>query len=284
MKIFAISDLHLDHAVNRRALEELPAHPEDWLILAGDTGHQQEQLEMALELLGPRYKQLVWVPGNHELWTETRGGEELRGEAKYQRLVEICRRHGVLTPEDPFREVETEEGRMVIAPLFLLYDYSFQPEGLARAAAVAWAAESGIVCTDEIYLHSDPYPSVESWCAARCERTARLLEAVPRELPLILINHFPLRRDLVHIRIPRFIIWCGTRRTEQWHQRFKVGAVVQGHLHVRTTQWRDGIRFEEVSLGYPRQWSQRRGIASYLRQIWPAPRGSSPEEGLTWYR
>ena len=29
----------------------------------------------------------------------------------------------------------------------------------------------------------------------------------------------------------------------------------------------DGVRFEEVSLGYPRQWSAARGITSYLRQI-----------------
>jgi hypothetical protein len=31
--------------------------------------------------------------------------------------------------------------------------------------------------------------------------------------------------------------------------------VVSGHLHIRSTSHRDGVPFEEVSLGYPQQWS-----------------------------
>jgi hypothetical protein len=55
--------------------------------------------------------------------------------------------------------------------------------------------------------------------------------------------------------MPRFSIWCGTRRTEDWHLRFNAAVVASGHLHIRSTSYRDGVRFEEVSLGYPRQWS-----------------------------
>ena len=46
-----------------------------------------------------------------------------------------------------------------------------------------------------------------------------------------------------------------------------------GHLHVRTTDWIDGVRFEEVSLGYPRHWRRDRGIDGYLREILPGPAG-----------
>ena len=47
--------------------------------------------------------------------------------------------------------------------------------------------------------------------------------------------------------------------------------VVSGHLHTRRTDWIDGVRFEEVSLGYPRE--QRPGMQAdaYLRQILPEP-------------
>jgi hypothetical protein len=39
----------------------------------------------------------------------------------------------------------------------------------------------------------------------------------------------------------------------------------------------DGIRFEEVSLGYPRQWQPALGLAAYLRQILPfSPEPSDP--------
>ena len=103
----------------------------------------------------------------------------------------------------------------------------------------------------------------------RREFERRLEEASGRG-KLVLINHFPLRQDLVRLfHIPRFSIWCGTRLTEDWHVRFPVSVVVSGHLHIRSTDWRDGVRFEEVSLGYPRHWRQNRGMDSYLREVLP---------------
>jgi hypothetical protein len=84
----------------------------------------------------------------------------------------------------------------------------------------------------------------------------------------VLVNHFPLRQDLAVLpRIPRFTIWCGTRLTEDWHQRFPVDAVVYGHLHLRQSRVLQGVRFEEVSLGYPHQWTDGRTLDSYLRRI-----------------
>jgi hypothetical protein len=73
-------------------------------------------------------------------------------------------------------------------------------------------------------------------------------------------------------RIPRFSIWCGSTRTQDWAVRYRARAVVSGHLHVRTTLWRDGVRYEEVSFGYPRDWSPDRGIEWYVRQILPDTR------------
>jgi hypothetical protein len=98
------------------------------------------------------------------------------------------------------------------------------------------------------------------------------LAKASRQHPVVLINHFPLKRQLVRLpRIPRFSVWCGTDRTEDWHQRFRAKVVVAGHLHIRTTDWIDGTRFEEVSLGYPNQWRSRQGMEAYLREILPGP-------------
>jgi len=273
MKVLAISDLHLDFQENREALRALPPHPDDWLILAGDTGHRVSDLTDALAWLTDRFRRVVWVPGNHELWTVPGESEALTGEARYQHLVSTCRAHGVLTPEDPYEQLTIDGVTYVLAPLFLLYDYSFAPAGVNRDAAVNWAVEENILCADEHYLHADPHASVVEWCEARCRWTEQRLEQVPRAHRLVLINHFPLRGDLVRIMIPRFRIWCGTRRTEQWHLRFNVAAVVTGHLHVRATDVIDGVRFEEVSLGYPRQWRREVGLEGYLRQVLPL-RGS----------
>lgn len=276
MKLWAISDLHIANRSNREALTEMPAFPEDWLIVAGDVGETEGQLRFALAELGARFRQVLWVPGNHDLWSLNHDPSPHRGEAKYRRLVEVCRSFGVLTPEDPYPlwPGSTDDGqRYRIAPLFLLYDYSFRPEEIPDDEAVDWAAESGVLCGDEILLHPDPYPSRPAWCAARVRYTVeRLVQASTDGAQLILVNHFPLRQDLVRLRrIPRFSIWCGTRHTEDWHRRFPVAAVVYGHLHIKGTHFREGVRFEEVSLGYPRDWVRERGAASYLRQILPAP-------------
>jgi len=52
---------------------------------------------------------------------------------------------------------------------------------------------------------------------------------------------------------------------------YRADVVVSGHLHIRSTRWRDGVRFEEVSLGYPRQRSPDHAVEHYLREILPGP-------------
>ncbi len=209
--------------------------------------------------------------------------EEARGEVKYMKFVSLARSHGVLTPEDPYMRWDGQGGPCIVAPIFTLYDYSFRPEHVTREGALAWAEEEGIMATDESLLHPDPYGTRDEWCDALLTRTERRLqEAAGEGLPLIIINHWPLREDLVYIpRIPRFSLWCGTKRTKDWHTKYNAKVVVTGHLHVRRTDWIDGVRFEECSLGYPKQWedARERGkeINTMLREILPGP--VSPEAG-----
>ena len=282
MKLYAVGDLHLGYRANRKALQEWRAHPRDWLILAGDVGETLAHLELGVRAATERFAKVFWVPGNHELWSHR--DSAARGVAKYEALVAVCRRFGVVTPEDPY-VVWPEEPRCVIAPVFLLYDYSFRPDTVAAHDAVAWAEAAGVRSADERFLAPDPYPTRDAWCRARVEQTApRLAEAASRH-PLVLVNHFPLRRDLVRLpRIPRFSVWCGTRRTETWHTRFRAKVVVAGHLHLRTTDWVDGVRFEEVSLGYPRHWRRERGIDGYLREILPGPSTVTHHGGPVMHR
>lgn len=290
MKLYALSDLHLSYEINRQALETLPAYPEDWLILAGDVGETIAHLRFALSRLTNRFAQVLWVPGNHELWTlpsssSSRSEPDGRGEEKYQQLIALCREYGVLTPEDPYVIWPGEGGAFLLAPLFLLYDYSFRPGTVSEDQALAWAEETGVVCVDEYLLHPDPYPSRSAWCRVRCDYTEmRLQEAVSARSRLILINHFPLLQDCVRLpAIPRFSLWCGTTRTESWHTRFPTEVVVYGHLHRRATDYRDGVRFEEVSLGYPQNWEPKRGIQRYLREILPGPQEIPASPRTIWH-
>lgn len=272
MRLLAISDLHLASTVNSAALEDLPVRPDDWLIVAGDVAERIDRVVDALALLAGRFARVIWVPGNHELWSRA-NADEPSGVARYETLVDRVRAIGVVTPEDPFPvwpgPLPDGVRRLVIAPLFLLYDYSFRPPDVPLDGVVEWAEETHNVCSDEILLSPAPFANRIAWCHARlAEAERRLQEEIPADTRTVLVNHWPLRRDLVRIpRVPRFTPWCGTVRTEDWHTRFDAYAVITGHLHTRRTDMRDGTRFEEVSLGYPRQWDTSRGMAHYLREI-----------------
>ena len=258
-KLLAVSDLHVSYAENREVTAKLtPTTPDDWLIVAGDVADKVSDIEWALSLLAERFAQVVWVPGNHELWTVKDGADGLRGVARYEHLVELCRRLGVLTPEDPYPLWEGQGGPVRIAPLFTLYDYSFLPPGCTtKEEGLAYAMETGVVCTDERLLHPDPYPSREAWCEARVALTEKRLAGCDPDVPLVLVNHYPLVRDPMDVLwYPEFAQWCGTTATADWHRRFNVKTMIYGHLHIPRETHYDGVRFEEVSLGYPREWKQ----------------------------
>ncbi len=278
-KLWALSDLHLGSRPNRELYGTLPERPDDWIILAGDLGETELHLRLAVEIARERFAKVIWVPGNHELWTvPAREGlppfpdAGLRGVAKYQRLVDVCRELGALTPEDDYPVFDGEGGPVRLVPLFLGYDYTFRPDRVPPELAIAWAVESGVLCTDEQLLHPDPYPSRQAWCDARVDEAERRLDALDDGLPTVLINHYPLRQaHAVLPRVPRFSIWCGTTRTDDWHRRYNATAVVYGHLHIPKTRVDDGVRFEEVSLGYPNQRRPTDTIAPFLREILPGP-------------
>jgi 3',5'-cyclic AMP phosphodiesterase CpdA len=265
--------LHVGFSANRAIAERIgPVSAADWLIVAGDVGERAADVEWALGTLRERFAEVVWVPGNHELWTHSRDPLRLRGDERYRHLVDVCRRLGVVTPEDPYPVWPGEGGPVAVAPLFVLYDYSFRPAGAASTAeGLAQAYSTGVVSTDERWLHPDPFPSREAWCHERVATTERRLAELPPGLPTVLVNHFPLVREPTAVmRYPVFAQWCGTVRTADWPVRFRAQAVVYGHLHIPRTTWHDGVRHEEVSLGYPREWRRRAAAPVIPRQILPA--------------
>ncbi len=275
--LLAWSDLHVGYAQCRDLVEAVrPRSDDDWLIVAGDVAELTADVEWALGLLAGRFAKVVWTPGNHELWTHPSDPVMLRGVQRYQHLLGIARDLGVVTPEDPYPVWQDEQGPVVIAPLFLLYDYSFHPPGTAsKADGLAYAYETGVVCADEHLLHPDPYPSREAWCAARLETTRGRLDAIDASLPTILVNHFPLIREPTRVlRYPEFAQWCGTVQTADWHRRYRARAVVYGHLHIPRRVSYDGVPFIESSVGYPREWKFFGGPLG-PRQVLPAP----PEAG-----
>lgn len=271
--LWAISDLHTGQAANKPVVESLyPATPADWLIVAGDVAERTDDILWTLELLNSRFAKVIWVPGNHELWTTGKDPMQVFGRARYDYLVEMCDQLGVITPEHPYPVWTEQGGPATIVPMFLLYDYSFLPTGATtKAEGLAVARQANVVCTDEFLLSSEPYATREAWCRDRLDYTRSRLDDIDWLWPTVLVNHFPLRREPCDVLFyPEFSLWCGTAETSDWHTRYNAVCSVYGHLHVPRTTWYDGVRFEEVSVGYPREWHRRKPYR-WMRQILPDP-------------
>lgn len=261
--LWAVSDLHVNAPGNREAVAEhvRPRHPEDWLIVAGDVAEDEDTVLGVLRGLADRFDTVIWVPGNHELYS--RSQDKRKGKAKYDYLVENCRRIGVLTPEDPYL---TFAGHTIV-PLFTLYDHSWRTPGTTPAEAIAAAEEKGVVLTDHYAIA--PFVDVPLWCRERLRYSVRRLSHVTG--PTVLINHWPLVRETMdNVRIPEIALWSGSRHTQTWPKRYKASTVVYGHLHIPVEIFVDRVTHAEVSLGYPRE--REHTLQPRIEQgMWPYP-------------
>jgi len=72
MRVFAVSDIHVDYAENLEwilALDE-KEYADDILILAGDVTDKMALLEQVFVSLAASLRAVLFVPGNHELWVQ----------------------------------------------------------------------------------------------------------------------------------------------------------------------------------------------------------------------
>ena len=154
-----------------------------------------------------------------------------------------------------------------------------------------WARRKGVKPADIAAIDPTPHATMGDWCVERVRISERRIEEAlaPTEsasdsIPTVLINHFPPRNDLIRlVRIFRFGPWCGTRSTETWARRYGAKAVVYGHLHLPATDHLAGVRYEEVSLGYPRERGVERAPRTYLREILPGPTDEERHSGPRWH-
>jgi predicted phosphodiesterase len=239
MRIFALSDLHVDFEANARWAADLSRsdYQRDVLILAGDLSDSLEAVERCLEGLSRRFCQVCFVPGNHELWVtrDGRGGTSLD---KFARLLQVAERGGAT-----LRAVRVEQ--VSIVPLLGWYDYSFGLPG----------AELRQTWMD---FHACRWPDgwsdadVTDWFIRQNAPPAPA--AAPDEVT-ISFSHFLPRIDLMPAFIPpaRRTIYpvLGSVRIEQLVRAIRPAIHVYGHSHVNRDIRIDGIRYLNNAFGYP---------------------------------
>jgi len=89
-RIFLISDMHCDHASNlswmKQRLPDAKRGCFDVCICSGDVSDNLDILRQVLDLLRGRFDEVLFTPGNHELWAS----KDPAGKTSLDRLESIC--------------------------------------------------------------------------------------------------------------------------------------------------------------------------------------------------
>src|SRR5215831_776313 len=255
MRVFAVSDLHVNYESNARWVEALSGqdYTDDILILAGDLSDSLGQIETYLNILVRRFNKVLYVPGNHEMWI-IRNPELEDSIAKFAEVCRVARSSGAST------ECLCTDA-LTIVPLLGWYDYSF-----------------GVPC-DELRNAWIDFRACR-WPAHMNERQvtqffAGMNEPLPRPQSTVVISfsHFLPRIDLIAGYVPQRFWYLhpvmGSDILERQIRRLGASIHVYGHSHVNRHVSIDGVAYVNNAFGYP---SEIGTTAKRLRCIFDANR------------
>jgi predicted phosphodiesterase len=235
MRLFLGSDFHVDYRENLTWLENLSVSDftDDVLIVAGDLSDDIDLVRRCFDILVPRYKQLLFLPGNHDLWTARNG----RGPSfeKFDLLNEICNDYGIDTKPLAI-------GKTLIVPLLAWYDYSFgEPGPTIRRGWMDFYK-----CNWE---GLKPAQVAERFDALNVIPDTTGFEAVYS------VSHFVPRLDLMPARYPEkhkaLFPVLGTDRLETRIRALGSSKHFYGHSHLNRNKVLDGVTYINTAFGYP---------------------------------
>ncbi len=249
MRVFAVSDLHTDFRENMAVVEALPRgeHSGDALIVAGDIADTLETVEATLALLRARFREVFFVPGNHELWVRTEPGDSVD---KFNRILRLCDALGVRTRPAGLDGVW-------IVPLFSWYEAEFDTDGDAETRELeAWSD-----------FHFCRWPEAVRPCDFFLAINEPHLR--PYDAPVVSFSHFLPRRDLLppakYLRFRGLPRVAGCAALDAQVRATGSRLHVFGHSHINVDREIDGVRYVQNALRYPRD---RSGPAFPLKLIW----------------
>jgi 3',5'-cyclic AMP phosphodiesterase CpdA len=271
MRVALTSDLHVEHHPDVVPLvgERVRALRPDVLVVAGDVSSQLGTLEAALTALREAAPRLVFVPGNHDLWT--RAGEPSSRELYEREIPAACARAGA----DCVGRAPIDIGGVVFCGVTGWYDYSLRNRALdatfTRAdyergawGRLRWNDTARVVWPDDDGDELDA-PAI---CARQvASLKVQLAEAGTRPT-VVVTHHLPFHGLVTSKGEPPWDFINGFMGSERLGEAIvaagNVRAAVAGHTHFRKRLDVDGRggRFsaETSPVGYPREYARMAGL------------------------
>jgi predicted phosphodiesterase len=237
MRVFAISDLHVEHAENDAWVSGISSwdYLQDVLICAGDVAQREQLLGSALERLRRRFHSVVYVPGNHELWVADR--QKGSSVEKFHQVQALARGCGVHTEPLDLEAVS-------IVPLLAWYDHSYDEPG--EELLQRWSDYH--LC---FWPEQFDQPRITEYFLAL---NRPFLKARPQ--PVISFSHFVPRADfLPSAESSRGFLRpvLGTDLIDAQVRQLGSFLHIYGHYHVNNRSERDDVTYINNAYGYPRE-------------------------------
>jgi len=237
MRVFALSDMHVDYAENLQWVLQLSQqdYKGDILILAGDVSDDMNLLARVFESLSGKFKQILFVPGNHELWIQNE--EYVCSLEKFDAVASLAKQHDVCTSLYECQGVS-------FVPLLSWYDFSFgEPDRHLKRAwrdfrACHWPEQldSNISITE--HFHQKNLPLLDT-----------------KNDMVISYSHFLPRIDVMPARIPqerrRVYPVLGSENLGIQVATLNPDIHVYGHSHVNQNIELDDIHYVNNAFAYP---------------------------------
>lgn len=239
MRVFALSDIHVDYENNAKWVENLSTadYQDDLLILAGDVSDRLLTLSWCLRTFTHRFKTVLFVPGNHELWVVRDGPHK----NSFEKFDEVC-----TVVEDAGASMRAfRDGALYIMPLLGWYDFTFGAPG--ETLKTVWM--DFVACR---------WP--EGFGPREVSRHFSAMNAtsVPDGVEhVITFSHFMPRIDLMPASIPNeqrmLYPVLGSTRIDAELRQLKSRMHVYGHSHVNRRKTIDHVTYVNNAFGYPHE-------------------------------
>jgi predicted phosphodiesterase len=238
MRVFALSDVHVDYEANVRWVAGLSDvdYLDDVLILAGDVSDSLVKLELTLKSLVAKFRKVLFVPGNHELWVI----RDENSATSLEKFRQVCR---VVEQSGASMQTFASEG-VVIVPLLSWYDYSFGLPGdelrdtWMDYRACRWPSDLGMEAVARLFERANRLPNT-------------------RAETVISFSHFLPRIDVMpaYVSAPNRRLYpvLGSAKLDQQVRAVRAKIHVYGHSHVNQCVQIDGVTYVNNAFGYPRE-------------------------------
>ena len=244
MRVFTVSDLHLDFKPNREWLKQLSKldYQQDCLILAGDISDKEEHQLLCFNSLNKVFKHLLFVPGNHDLWAK---------RSRWSNSLERFYAINQMAHDAGWHATALHLPELSIMPLFSWYDFSFGPcddylqERWMDFSRCDWG--TSFAALDK---YQQQPPAINDFFLSLNE--SRLCSNAEN---IISFSHFLPRIDVMPDYIPeihqKLYPILGSAKLDKQIKTLGAQCHIYGHSHVNRDVTLDGIRYVNNAFGYP---------------------------------